>query len=64
MRVALLVVLEIVGLVALLVFAATIAIPFAAPPPTRPTPTLPRACFSIAHIACPVAADNTRHDLC
>jgi hypothetical protein len=56
MRVALLVVLEIVGLVALLIFAATIAIPFAAPPPTRPTPTLPPGVF----LDCPHSVPGCR----
>ncbi|HET6316188.1 MAG TPA: hypothetical protein VFG86_07005 [Chloroflexota bacterium] len=41
MRVALIALVEVVGLVALLVFAATVAIPWAAPPPSSPTPTIP-----------------------
>ena len=56
MRVALLVLLEIVGLVALLIFVATIAIPFAAPPPTRPTPTPPPGVF----LDCPHSVPGCR----
>jgi hypothetical protein len=41
-RVALIVAVEVLGLVALLVFAATVAIPWAAPPPNLPTPTVPQ----------------------
>jgi hypothetical protein len=41
MRVVVLIVIEVIVLVGLLVFAATIAIPIAAPPPNQPTPTLP-----------------------
>jgi hypothetical protein len=39
--VALIVLVEVVGLVALLLFAANVAIPWAAPPPNAPTPTIP-----------------------
>lgn len=42
MRVTLIVAVEVLGLVALLVFAATVAIPWAAPPPNLPTPTVPQ----------------------
>jgi hypothetical protein len=56
MRIALIVLLEVVALVALLVFAANVAIPFASPPPNRPTPTLP----SGALIDCPRAAPGCR----
>ncbi len=42
-RVALIALVEVVGLVALLVFAATVAIPWAAPPSSSPTPTIPFA---------------------
>jgi len=41
-RVTLIVAVEVLGLVALLVFAATVAIPWAAPPPNLPTPTVPQ----------------------
>jgi hypothetical protein len=41
MRVVVLIVIEVVVLVGLLIFAATIAIPIAAPPPNQPTPTVP-----------------------
>jgi hypothetical protein len=50
-RVALLVGLEVVVLLALLVVAATVAIPLAAPPPSLPTPTLPLGALR----DCPVA---------
>jgi hypothetical protein len=41
MRVAVIVAIEVVGLVVLLMFAANVAIPWAAPPPNLPTPTVP-----------------------
>jgi hypothetical protein len=41
LRVAAIVLVELVGLVALLLFAANVVIPLAAPPPNLPTPTLP-----------------------
>jgi hypothetical protein len=40
-RLLVIVVLELVAIVGLLVFAATVAIPLASPPPNLPTPTLP-----------------------
>ena len=56
MRVAAIVVLEVVVLVALLIFAANIAIPFAAPPPNRPTPTVPPG----ALVDCPRSVPGCR----
>jgi hypothetical protein len=41
-RVALIVIVEVTALVALLLFAAHVAIPLAAPPPTLATPTIPQ----------------------
>ena len=50
-RVALVVGVEVAVLLGLLVFAATIAIPIAAPPPNRPTPTVPEGALR----DCPIA---------
>jgi hypothetical protein len=50
-RLALVVILEVVALAALLVFAATVAIPLAAPPPSLSTPTIPQGALR----DCPVA---------
>jgi hypothetical protein len=41
LRVALLIAVEVIVLLMLLVFAANVAIPWAAPPPIQATPTVP-----------------------
>jgi hypothetical protein len=56
MRIAMIVVFEVVTLVALLVFVATVAIPFASPPPNRPTPTAPTG----ALLDCPRSVPGCR----
>ncbi len=56
MRTAVIVVVEVVALVGLLIFAATVAIPLAAPPPNRPTPTVPPG----ALLDCPRAVPGCR----
>jgi hypothetical protein len=56
MRVGVLVVVEVLALVGLLVFVATVVIPFAAPPATRPTPVAPAGVL----VDCPRLAPGCR----
>jgi len=53
MRLTLIVVVEVLLVVGALVFAATVAIPIAAPPPNLPTPTLPIGAVRDCPVALP-----------